>query len=106
MKLSWSYRLESAGFVVAPGSLGVKPPGFAVENARNRSPEKCEPLAPVLARPEATRRAKALHWLGNSGASVATTAMTEPAPAGGWLGPTGAWLAVSRIGLSAANSSP
>src|SRR5262252_2235242 len=99
MKASRSYRVAWAGAVLGAGSLGVKPPGLAVENARNRSPEKCEPLAPVLARPEVTRRASALHWLGNSGASVATTAMTEPAPAG-------AWLKVSLIGLSAANSSP
>src|SRR5215468_10268761 len=82
MKLSWSYRLESAGFVVAPGSPGVNPPGLAVENARNRSPEKCEPLAPVLARPTVTLLASALHWFGKSGASVATTAITDPAPGG------------------------
>ena len=54
-----------------------------MEKARKRSPEKCEPLVPVRARPEVTRRAKAWHWCGNSGASVATTAMTEPAPGGG-----------------------
>src|SRR5208282_35942 len=77
MKVSWSYgwalslalwvSLATLGF----GSPEVRPPGLAVENARNRSPEKCEPLVPVLARPDVTRRANALHWLGNSGASVA-----------------------------------
>src|SRR5262252_9729694 len=92
MKASRSYRVAWAGAVLGAGSLGVKPPGLAVENARNRSPEKCEPLAPVLARPEVTRRARALHWLGNSGASGATTAMAEPAPAGAWLLPAGAGL--------------
>src|SRR5215469_6923555 len=92
MKVSWSYALALALSALGFGSPEVRPPGFAVENARNRSPEKCEPLVPVLARPEVTRRAKALHWLGNSGASVATTAITEPAPAGA------AFLA-SRIGL-------
>src|ERR1700722_12282331 len=59
---------------------GRSAPGVAAEKARNRSPEKCDPLAPVRASPAVTRRASAWHWCGNSGASVATTAMTEPAP--------------------------
>ena len=35
--------------------------GFAVEKARKMSPEKCEPVVPVRARPRVTRRAIALH---------------------------------------------
>src|SRR6516164_614719 len=80
------------------GPPAVRPPGLAVENARNRSPEKCEPLVPVLARPIVTRRASALHWLGKRGASVATTAIMDPAPDG-----LADW---SRIGLSSARRSP
>jgi len=77
---------------------GSKAPGLAVEKARNRSPEKWEPLVPVRARPAVTRRASAWHWRLNSGASVATTAMTDPAPGGA--------AERSAVGLSAASSSP
>ena len=63
------------------------------------SPEKCEPVVPVRARPRLTRLAIALHWPGNSGASVTTTAMTEPAPGRGCGG-------LPLIGLSSASSSP
>jgi hypothetical protein len=80
------------------GASGRKAAGFAVEQARKRSPEKCEPLVPVRARPRVTRRASAWVWCGNSGASVATTAMTDPAPGGADL--------LSAIGLSAFSSSP
>jgi hypothetical protein len=52
MKVSWSYSWALALPALGFGSPEVRPPGFAVENARNRSPEKCEPLVPVLARPE------------------------------------------------------
>ena len=38
------------------GDTGVVPPGLAVEEARKRSPEKCEPVVPVRARPSVTRR--------------------------------------------------
>ena len=77
---------------------GRKAPGFAVEKARKRSPEKWDPLVPVRASPAVTRRASAWHWCGNSGASVATTAMTEPAPGGARRN--------SPIGLSSARSPP
>ena len=62
------------------------------------SPEECEPLVPVRARPLVTLLASALHWFGSSGASVATTAITEPAPCGA--------AKKSLIGLSSASSSP
>ena len=74
-------------------------PWLAVENARKMSPEKCEPVVPVRARPSGTRRASALHWPGRSGASVATTAITEPAPGG-------ASQAGSAIGSSSSRSRP
>ena len=69
-----------------------------MEKARNRSPEKCDPLVPVRASPAVTRRASAWHWCGNSGASVATRAMTEPEPGGA--------SRKSAIGLSSASASP
>jgi hypothetical protein len=82
----------------SPRAPGRKAPGLAVEKARNRSPEKWDPLVPVRARPAVTRRASAWHWCGNSGASVATSAMTEPAPGGARRN--------SPIGLSSASASP
>jgi hypothetical protein len=60
--------------------VDVRAPSFAVEKARNRSPEKCDPVVPVRASPSGTRRHRARHWSGSSGASVATTTITEPAP--------------------------
>ena len=42
-------------------------PGFAVETARKRSPEKCDPVVPVRASPRATRRAKASTLVGEEG---------------------------------------
>ena len=44
-------------------------------------------MVPVRAMPWVTRRAIAEHWCGSSGASVATMAITEPAPGGGALPP-------------------
>ena len=55
---------------------------MAVETARKMSPEEWLPMVPVRARPRETLRARDLHWLGKNGASVATTAITEPAPCG------------------------
>src|ERR1700680_1314455 len=72
--------------------------GFAGEKARNRSPEKWDPLVPVRASPDVTRLAKALHWCGNNGASVATIPMTDPDPVG--------IEKKASIGLSSLSSSP
>ena len=63
------------------------------------SPELCEPVVPVRPMPSVARRARALHWPGSSGASVATTAMIDPAPAG-------RNQSVSSSGLSASRSFP
>ena len=69
------------------------------------SPEKWLPVVPVRARPSGTRRARALHWPGSSGASVATIAMTEPAPGGG-LRPRSTSNQSLASGLSSSNSGP
>jgi len=70
-----------------------------VENREEDVARVGEPVVPVRARPRVTLLAIALHWLGNSGASVATTTMTEPAPGGACRG-------LPPIGLSSARSSP
>jgi hypothetical protein len=76
-----------------------------VEKARKMSPEKWLPAVPVRARPSGTRRARALHWPGSSGASVATIAMTEPAPGGG-MSPRSNSNQSLASGLSSSNSGP
>ena len=63
------------------------------------SPELCDPLVPVRPMPSVQRRARAEHWCGSKGASVATTAMTEPDPAG-------RNQSVSASGLSSSRSFP
>ena len=73
---SWSKRSAAAPSMTSPP--GVSASALPVEKARNRSPEKWEPVVPVRASPSVTRRASAEHWFGSSGASVATIAMTEP----------------------------
>jgi hypothetical protein len=83
--------------VASPGAP-PNAPGLPAEKARNRSPEKCDPLVPVRASPSVTRRASAWHWCGNSGASVATIAITDPAPGGA--------IRYAAIGLSSPSVSP
>ena len=54
-----------------------------VANAMNRSPLVWPPVPPTRAIPRPARCASRSHWWGSSGASVATTTMIEPEPAGG-----------------------
>ena len=47
MNVRLSYRLSSP----PAGPSPLNPPGLAVETARKMSPEECEPMVPVRARP-------------------------------------------------------
>ena len=62
------------------GPLGFAAPGFAVENARNKSPEELPAKLPSRPSPRLTRRAIRSNWCGSNGASVATTTMIDPRP--------------------------
>ena len=59
MKRIWSRCSSAAPSMTSPP--GVNAPGLPAEKARNRSPEKCDPVVPVRARPSVTRRASAEH---------------------------------------------
>src|SRR5262245_5787729 len=59
---------------------GFAAPAFAVENARNRSPDELPAKLPNRPSPRLTRRAMGSNWCGNSGALVATMTMIDPRP--------------------------